>query len=69
MSLFDVGNNVGKVSLNRDRNKPMSSNTNLDKFISLNVLAKIKNSSYVISSLFDVPAVLNTDRMFLKPKS
>lgn len=56
----------------------MSSVTNLDKFISLNVLINNNSSSgvplpsYLLissSSLKMLPAVLNTDKIFLNPKS
>jgi len=47
----------------------ISSNTSLDKFISLKVLHKSISSFDVSSDLNVIPAVLSTDKMFLKPKS
>lgn len=64
-----VGKRVGKVSLKSERKRPISSKTNLDRFMSLNVLARMRYSSWLRSSLLEVPAVLKTERMFLKPKS
>jgi hypothetical protein len=45
MSDLAVGYKVGNVSLKRERKRPISSKTNLDRFISLKVLAKIRYSS------------------------
>jgi len=47
----------------------ISSATNLDKFISLKALINNISSSASYSYLFVLPAVLRTDKIFLRPKS
>lgn len=60
----------GKISFNNSKNKFISSETNLDKFISHKVLIRISSSlGLSFSSHKTFPAVLNTDNIFLSPKS
>lgn len=60
---------LGKISKSSPLNRGISSDTNLDKFISLRERINNISSSDFISNLFVLPAVLKTERMFLRPKS
>ena len=58
-----------KRSSKRERKRGTSSATNLDMFMSLSVLIIKKVSDLSGLALLDAPAVLSTERMFLRPKS
>ncbi len=60
---------LGKISNNSPLKRGISSATNLERFISLNDLIKSISSSDLVSNRLVLPAVLNTDNMFLRPKS
>lgn len=61
---------LGKISASSCKKRGISYATNLERFMSLKVLAMIISSSSALGSyLFELPAVLKTERIFLSPKS
>lgn len=71
---------LGKISFKSPSKREISSNTNFDMFISLkDLISKNYSKNYFfsgvemfsgfVSFLFVLPAVLKTDKIFLKPKS